>query len=1056
MRHLLLMRQLQTAFGINSEAALNKRLAALRVSGAQQLADGLQNLLQATEASYEQYDRDLQSRTRSLEISSEELMYANQQLRAETVRQQAALETLQSTLQRLTRSTGNAPSGHQNNQDGIPATDGFDDDLLGLTHEIKALVQQREAARDALAGSEERNRRILEGLREVVFHTNASGHWTYLNPAWFEITGFTVAESLGERAISYIHPEDRKNNIHLLEALATREQDHFRQPVRYVTQEGNYRWLEASVKRIENTKGRLAGFSGSLIDITEQKRAQDKLIISEERLNQALVATNSRLWDWDLSQAQPYVDPMWLQNLGYAPDDPAILDMQWDRHVHPDDLIRWNRHLAEHLHRQRAELDIELRFATRSGDWRHASLRGKVVLWRGRRALRMAGMLLDITARKEAEEAVRRQQELTEQILDQLPISVFLKDRSGHYLRFNRQFQILSRRMREDMLGKKLDEFASRRWVEASQVEDELAWQTGQMVTTDRRLTNVDPPIDLQVNRIVIDIGAGESYLLGFSIDISQQRVAQEAMQRAVESAEAASRAKSEFLANMSHEIRTPMNGILGMTELALDTTLTREQREYLSLVKTSADALLIIINDILDFSKIEAGKLDIEEVPFDLHKLVSDTAKSMSLRAHQKNLELVCELPVELPRTMRGDPGRLRQILVNLLGNAIKFTHKGEIVLMVRILSEQDGRCECEFAVHDTGIGIPLEKQQLIFESFSQVDGSTTRQYGGTGLGLTICKRLVILMHGQMHLKSLPGVGSTFSFTVQLKRIGAALDLPAPRLSDSLPPELGLADTPASDQTMRVLLAEDNLVNQRLAIRMFEKLGHRVTLVDNGLAVMAAVTAAAQQAPFDIIFMDLQMPGQDGLCATREIRDWEAGSGGHIPIIAMTARAMQGDRERCLEAGMDDYLSKPIHSGRLRQLLAQYHPAGNTLAMESVLHWRTALLRLDGEAELLLELAEIFLDDGPTLFLRLQEALRRCDLSHAEREVHSLIGVLVNFGAHLAVAQANRLESCLQDGTEPVLALAMAGDLEVALHDVYTALRALIAGGAAAMLQPG
>ena len=1154
MHHKLLVRQLRRALGVTSEKAWLDRLAGLRARGDADLADGLENLVAATEHSYEQYDRDLQVRTRMLEISSDELTTANTQLRAEADRQREVLASLQATVQRLTGAR--PPSG----------TLDTSRDLVELTHALEDLVQQREAARDQLALTEAANRRILNSLREVVFQTDPTGNWVYLNPAWAHITGFSVAESLGQRALSYIHSDDQHGNLPRITALIGRDEHYFRENMRFRTSSGGFRWLEVFARRIEDDTGHTAGLSGSLIDITDQKMAQDSLTISEQRLNQALAATDSNLWDWDMSQPQPYVDPHYLASLGYRDMGAGI---EWQRQLHPDDLARWRSHLREHLRRERPELDIELRFAAANGDWRYTLLRGKVVAWEGKLALRMAGTLQDISLRKEAEAAVLRQQELTEQILDQLPIPVFLKDRAGRFVRFNRRFQELSQRSRGQMLGKKIEDFASQGWAGITQAEDAQAWASGQMITSERRLANLDPPLDMLINRIVITSG-GQSYLLGFSIDISEQRAAREAMQRAVESAEAASRAKSEFLANMSHEIRTPMNGILGMTELVLESQLGSEQRDDIALVKASADALLTIINDILDFSKIEAGKLDIEEVPFDLRKLVLETARSMALRAQQKHLDLRCELPPDLPRTMKGDPGRLRQVLINLLGNAIKFTQQGGVLLTLHVGAEVDERREIMFAVTDTGIGIPPEKQALIFEAFSQVDGSTTRQYGGTGLGLTICRRLVILMHGQMNLSSEAGKGSTFSFTVPLKQTAVNLPplLPVSVLSGEavlvagpdpvsrqvaarllreeagmrvhecanaeeaqvlmarVRPALivldaGIADfddfarsrlplrpplllvcadaaqqeaalridadatiarpvTPsglidavlalhpgAQDDAMpmlappmaipapvpshaayrtglRILLAEDNPVNQRLALRLLEKMGHHITLVDNGQEALER----ALQGGFELVLMDVQMPELDGLSATRQIRQHENIHGGHLPIIAMTARAMQGDRERCMEAGMDDYLSKPIDSGRLRQLIDQYDPE----QQDPVLAWRGALQRLDGDTELLLELAGIFLDDGPGLLDELRAALQAGDASASQRGVHTLKGVLVNFGAQRAIGLTERLSTSLHQGTQREEWLLLADELAPSLEDVYAALRGLINGGAEAM----
>ena len=456
----------------------------------------------------------------------------------------------------------------------------------------------------------------------------------------------------------------------------------------------------------------------------------------------------------------------------------------------------------------------------------------------------------DISDRKHMEAELSEQLDLVEGLIEAIPLPVYIKDAEGRYLRLNRAFEIFIGIKREDFIGKTLYQLLAR---DAARFHSEMDTELLARGGTQTYETIVHGRDGLSHNAIyrkaTLTRRDGSIYgLLGTIIDITDRKKAEIEMQLAKEAAEAASRAKSDFLANMSHEIRTPMNGIIGMTDLALDTALTEEQREFLGIVKSSAESLLTIINDILDFSKIEAGKLLVEEISFDLHRVVAETLKTMALRAHEKRIELVFEIMPDVPRHVLGDPSRLRQILINLIGNSIKFTHEGEIAVRAELSPTIGKQPHIQFSVRDTGIGIATDKQQSIFEAFSQEDTSTTRRFGGTGLGLSISRRLVELMQGRIWLESEPGKGSTFFFSLELK-------------TDSQPPEAGTSHIVLRGR--HILVVDDNTTNCRILSSMLAHWDVKTTLADGGSTAIEILRKTPQA--FDCILLDAHMPEMDG-----------------------------------------------------------------------------------------------------------------------------------------------------------------------------------------------
>ncbi|HEV3343107.1 MAG TPA: PAS domain S-box protein [Pirellulales bacterium] len=1021
-----------------------------------------------------------------------------------------------------------------------------------------ALVHRLLGDRRRAVEAESLRQAVLESSIDPIVAVNHEGAITEFNPAAERTFGRRRAEVVGHKPDDVLFPphDAGGQTERVVRNVAEREGSMLGRRTEVVAMRANGETFSAEMAMTISRVNGNPVFTFFFRDISERQRAEQALRDSEALYHSLVENLPMNVFRKDPQGQFTFANRLFCETLGVT-NEQVIGKTDFD--FYQAELAEKYRGDDQHVVETGRVLEAIEEHQKPDGSKLYVQVLKTLLRDSEGRIVGTQGMFWDVTARKQTEEALRESEQRLQSILDNARAVIYVKAIDGRYVLVNRLFESLFHVRRGEVVGKSdLDLFPAD-MAEAFRANDHRVLSAGAALQFEEVAPHDDGPHTYVSTKFLLYDSFGVPHALcGISTDITERKRAEVELHKAKEAAEAASQAKSVFLANMSHEIRTPMNGIIGMTELVLDTPLSPDQREYLTLVKESADSLLTVINDILDFSKVEAGKLNLEQVPFALRDSLGDAMKSLAFRAHTKGLELACHVAPEVPEYLTGDPGRLRQVVNNLVGNAVKFTDRGEVVVDVQVEDESDGRVTLHFCIADTGVGVPVEKQALIFEAFEQADSSTTRRFGGTGLGLAISRSLIEMMGGRIWLESEAGRGSRFHFTARLHRarppkpaaaservtltnlpvlvvddnatnrrildemlrnwqmrpttvdggraalaemqraaasgqpfslvlldanmpamdgfelaaeigrhaqfagatimmltsgdrpddlrrcreLGIAsylmkpikqselLDAIMSVLGQHVAPEAAVEEGPAPaapGRHLRVLLAEDSVVNQKLAVYLLEKWGHHVTVANNGHEAVARV----QAEPFDVVLMDVQMPEMDGLEATAAIRQHEIAKGQHVPIMAMTAHAMVGDRERCLESGMDDYLSKPI---RARELLAVIEKisAGGPIPLDgqrdtSTVDWAAALERLQGDRALLEELIGVIRQEAPQLLAAVREAVERGDAAALRLSAHTLKGSLGNFAAARAVEAAKRLEMMGKQGDLSDAAQALA-----------------------------
>ncbi|MBR7799387.1 PAS domain S-box protein [Undibacterium fentianense] len=1151
MAHKLATRQFKRLLGIQNEEQLALVLDEFdRLKEGEPLSDqaltvvrGMRQFFSQVEEAYEQADRDLALGKRSLELSSEELTNANITLRHEAEMRRSVMQTLRDTTNEVLAQLGKRLADEE-------SLENLSTLLAGLVVEI---LNTRSELQNALAAI--KNQQFALDEHAIVSITNASGDIIYANDKFCEISQYAREELIGvnHRIVnSALHSKDFFQGM--WNTISSGKVWHGE--IRNQAKDKSFYWTNATIVPFLDENQIPYQFISIRTDITHERFLKDEIASRERLLKNIMNTLGEGVYTLDADGRCTFVNPEAEKILGWTFDEmrgQTLHDLIHSMTLHGDHVDREDCPITHAVGQGEVFRSDNEYFQHKSGRLLPISIVASPIFEDGK-ILGSVAAFQDISARRAADEALRESENKQRMMLDNAADAVFVAGKDERWAYVNDLATQMLGYQRDELIGMSIYDTlpethreVSRRTFAGQLAESKLIRQEIRLVRKDGK------HVPVEMNAALLPDGS----IYGSCRDITSRKEFESALIQAKMGAESASRAKSEFLATMSHEIRTPMNGIIGMTELALDTDLQPQQREYLDLVKVSSHALLGIINDILDFSKIESGKLVLENIEFPLRELIATTLKSLALRAEERDLELVYRIDPSIPDLLIGDPGKLRQVLTNLVGNAIKFSESGDISVEINRAGAESnlGEMPILFSVKDCGIGIPKEKLEHIFEPFSQADASTTRKYGGTGLGLSISSRLVQSMQGELQVESESGLGSRFYFNAIFgvsraeKQFSAPIEFKGMRvlvvddnainrqylldtlmnwqmsvqladsaakgilvvtemhdkhapadliLLDVCMPEMdgfsfveslqkqGLVGTtkilmlssaaghddvqhcealqidgyvrkPLSQQELQssidaimrglpsgamhysvvdpapvvtardklnILLVEDNLINQRLALSLLEKWGHHADVAENGIVGIEKYQSQA----YDLILMDMQMPEMGGIEATQIIRSLES-NGQHIPIIAMTANAMPGDRERCLEAGMDHYLSKPIKSESLRELLSSLmstnrierrpsEPA-QTIELEATpratdeygLKFDFFAAIHEGDTEVLDIIAPMFLEGCDKMTEEVQLALDRHDAELLYRSAHTLKGLVANFNARPIEELARALE---------------------------------------------